>query len=169
MYGSAERKGCRLSIVANERGSVLIVALMVLAVLAILGVVASTMSITEMKVAANDRVYNQTFYVAEGAWQKIPVLLNALKEDDPPVSIAADGSLDLADWKATANDDHDLNGIPYTRTIKELPKTWVEGFGGEDGYVPFSYEVEVTAQDPNTGRSKQGIKVVVQRPFKVGY
>lgn len=160
-----------LTIAADQRGSVLIISLLILAVLAVLGVVASSMSVTELKVAANDRIYNQTFYAADGAWQKVPVVLDSLKEDDPAVSTAADGSLDLSNWKSDANSDiaNGINGITYTRTVTELPKSLVGGYGGDDGYVPFQYQVVVTAKDPNTGNDRQKITVVVQRPFKVGY
>ena len=51
----------------NEKGAVLIVALMILVVLSFIGISASTTSQIETKIAGNDRFYKQDLYFADGA------------------------------------------------------------------------------------------------------
>jgi Tfp pilus assembly protein PilX len=51
---------------SNERGYVLVTALMVLVVLTIIGIISSKSTITELMVSGNDKVHKQTFYMADG-------------------------------------------------------------------------------------------------------
>jgi Tfp pilus assembly protein PilX len=77
-----------ISTLKNEDGYFLILAtLMILALLTILGVAASHTANTEVAVATNELVYQQNFYMAEGAaMEAVDRLVNAddLK-DDPPL------------------------------------------------------------------------------------
>lgn len=151
--------------IANEQGSVLIIALMLMAVLAILGVVASNTSITEMRVASNEQSYNQTFYAADGGWQEAPAILNRLI-DDAPESDATTKIVDLSAMDTTV--PNKINNIPYTYEIKELSNRPAPGTG--DNYVEFQYQVDTTTYDPNdTTKEKQKIRVVVNKIFKKGY
>jgi len=50
----------------NEDGSALILAILMLAVLTIIGISSITTSTIEIKIAANDKVYKQSFYEADG-------------------------------------------------------------------------------------------------------
>jgi len=52
--------------VDNENGSVLIMAILILAVLTIIGISASTTSTIETKIATNDMLYKTSFYAADG-------------------------------------------------------------------------------------------------------
>ena len=57
----------RKQIMNNEKGAVLIVALMILVVLSFIGISASTTSQIETKIAANERFYKQDLYFSDGA------------------------------------------------------------------------------------------------------
>jgi len=65
-------KECQLSClpgvvlpVKNEKGAVLVIAIMILAVLTVLGIAALDTTDTEIRISANDKVYKQAFYNAE--------------------------------------------------------------------------------------------------------
>jgi len=59
----------------NERGSAIIVALVILAVLSLLVQILTQSSTTESEIAGSDRVYNETFYAADGATELAAELL----------------------------------------------------------------------------------------------
>lgn len=149
--------------VANEQGSVLIIALMLMAVLAILGVVASNTSITEMRVAANEKNYNQTFYAADAAWQVAPALLDHIGSDAPEADVTTK-VVDLSTFDTT---EKKINGIPYTYTVTELGSQKAEGSG--EGHREFQYQIDSTSLDPVTNKEKQKIRVVVNKIYQVGY
>ncbi len=51
----------------DEKGFVLVVCLMIMAVLTIIGIAATTNTSLELKIAGNDRLHKETFYKAEAA------------------------------------------------------------------------------------------------------
>jgi Tfp pilus assembly protein PilX len=53
--------------IANDRGSVLVIGLLTLALLSLLGSAATTTSRTEIQIAGNDKSYKELFYTAEVA------------------------------------------------------------------------------------------------------
>ena len=53
------------SIIRNERGTVLVVALMILVILTIIGIVAVTTSTRDIQIAGYDVLYKQAFYNAD--------------------------------------------------------------------------------------------------------
>ena len=55
------------SILKEEKGVVIITALMILVLLTIIGIASTTVSNTETKIATSEAVYQQNFYQAEGA------------------------------------------------------------------------------------------------------
>jgi len=73
----------------NEEGAVLVIALVLLGLLAILGVAATNTSTLEVKIAANNRIYTENFYMAEAAVRESIQRLR--------------GGEDIDTWK-TAND-----------------------------------------------------------------
>ena len=52
---------------SQERGSVLVISLILLVLLTMIGITASKTSEIEIMIAGNERVYKQNFYIAEGA------------------------------------------------------------------------------------------------------
>ncbi|MDW7643698.1 MAG: pilus assembly PilX N-terminal domain-containing protein [Desulfuromonadales bacterium] len=55
----------RLQIFKSEKGSVLILALLLMTVLTIIGLFAGNNTTTELRIAGNDRLYKNAFYAAE--------------------------------------------------------------------------------------------------------
>lgn len=55
------------SVLVNEEGSVLVIALVMLALLTIMGISASTTSNIELQIASHDEVYTENVYLAEAA------------------------------------------------------------------------------------------------------
>jgi PilX N-terminal len=142
---------------ANERGAVLIVALLVLVILAILGTVASNMSITEIMSSANERRFNQTFYVAESGWQVVAPILNNIIDDAP----VKNSTTNIVDLSALEPDIKTMNGIDYDFVVTELGNRPAPG-SGED-YAEFQYQVVATAD------GRQQVRVVLNKVFKKGY
>ena len=56
-----------IAVLNNEKGSVIIAALMVLVLLTIIGVASTNISNTEIKISTHELIYQQNFYRAEGA------------------------------------------------------------------------------------------------------
>ena len=56
-----------IGILNNEKGSVIIAALMVLVLLTIIGISSTNVSNTEIKISTHELIYQQHFYRAEGA------------------------------------------------------------------------------------------------------
>ncbi len=56
-----------ISMLKNEDGTVLVLALIMLVLLTLLGISATTTSMIETRIAGNERVYKQNFYAAEAA------------------------------------------------------------------------------------------------------
>lgn len=66
------------SILKDERGVVIITALMILVLLTIIGIASTTISNTESKIATNQAVYQQNFYQAEGATMEAVEVMEGL-------------------------------------------------------------------------------------------
>lgn len=57
------------SIFANEKGSALVIALLILVLLTLMGISATTTSTIEVQMAGNEKFYEMAFYSAESGWQ----------------------------------------------------------------------------------------------------
>jgi hypothetical protein len=55
------------TVINNERGSALVVALLMLVVLTLIGISASTTTNFELQIAGNDKLFKTAFYAADGA------------------------------------------------------------------------------------------------------
>ena len=56
-----------ISIISNERGSALVVALLMLVVLTLMGILATSTTTVELEISGNDKLYKMAFYQADGA------------------------------------------------------------------------------------------------------
>lgn len=56
-----------LSILNEEQGSALVIALLMLVILTLLGITATTTSKVELKISGNDKLYRMAFYEADGS------------------------------------------------------------------------------------------------------
>ncbi len=83
-------------VIANQRGSVLVLAILILAVATIIGVAAITSSTTERQTATNFLLYERSFYAAETGLEHMKeVLRNGLRDPSNLNSLAISGK---ADW-----------------------------------------------------------------------
>ena len=57
-------------VIDNERGFVLIIALLMLVILTSLGIYASVNTNTELQISGNERVAKDVFYIAESGWMR---------------------------------------------------------------------------------------------------
>lgn len=108
------------SMISNQQGSVIVIALVILVLLTIIGIAATNTSTTEVQITTNALLYNTAFYTAEsgieagraalnnikiedaGNWDKLLFNINA--DDDDKVSIKVDGEDCKPDPCWTLND-----------------------------------------------------------------
>ena len=69
-------------ILTNDRGSVLIIALLVLVLLTIIGISATNTTTTDIQIASNEKVHSMAFYAADAGIEVGRALLNDLKTAD---------------------------------------------------------------------------------------
>jgi hypothetical protein len=60
-------KEMTIRIVKNEKGSILVIALLMIALLTLLGMSSTTTSVIEVQIAANEQSYKENFFKAEAA------------------------------------------------------------------------------------------------------
>ena len=66
----------------NEKGTVLIIALLALLLLTIIGISTITSTTTDIQIASNEKVHNMAFYAADAGIEVGRAVLNGLKNDD---------------------------------------------------------------------------------------
>lgn len=112
----------------NEKGSVIVAAVMILALLTIIGFAATNMSTTELKVSTNSLLYERAFYAAEAGLQHAKESLRAPFVVQNKAQLASGGTGDwsfaldgsLAGFNAAADDpDDDLPGVPIVPWIQQ--------------------------------------------------
>ena len=106
----------------NEKGSVLVLALLLLAVLTVVGLSSINMSVTEYKIVGNERVYQNNFYRAESAALEAAKRLDLIDvevlrgknfsgypwlntQDDVATEDGDDGLADTSNWEESNSDD----------------------------------------------------------------
>jgi hypothetical protein len=87
------------SIIKNNQGSALVVALLMLVVLTLLGIAATSTSTVELQISGNDKLYKTSFYAADTATEMTGELLEQNIEDRDWVNPQTEGS--VAVWRIT--------------------------------------------------------------------
>ncbi|MEJ2429116.1 MAG: pilus assembly PilX N-terminal domain-containing protein [Deltaproteobacteria bacterium] len=128
-----------VSAIDNQRGSALVIALLMLVVLTLIGISATTTTTFELQIATNDKLFKSAFYAADGATEMCgEVIEQNIEERDWDnkitrgnlavlrVSKKGDGTfVDLTDGNLYMNRDDDF--IPGTTEI-------VSGLPTDDNY-----------------------------------
>jgi Tfp pilus assembly protein PilX len=70
-----------LSIINNQNGSVIVVAMIILALLTILGISSTSTSTLEMRIATNSQDYQLDFYVADSGWKDGAMWIEEQQDD----------------------------------------------------------------------------------------
>jgi hypothetical protein len=124
------------SIVNDDRGSVMVAALMILVLLTIIGISASNISVTEVQIATNSLLHERAFYTAEAGMEHAKELLKVpfVQQNTVNVATGAGADWDFAIVNATGSTfaggvawvDTTLDGVSYTVTV------WNNADGGGD-------------------------------------
>ncbi|MBC8551150.1 MAG: hypothetical protein H8D23_16010 [Candidatus Brocadiales bacterium] len=144
----------------NEDGFVLVVSLLVMLILIIIGIAATNTTITELQIAGNEKISQQTFYVAESAWQrgfqsiensgdKALKFINPTDPTDDTVSLVVNQPL------------HGAISYSYSTERIGFPEK-VPGSGKD--YFKFTYQIDSSASGVQSA-SKQ-VRVVVEKVSK---
>ena len=166
-----------VSAIDNQRGSALVVALLMLVVLTLIGISATTTTTFELQIATNDKLFKSAFYAADGATEMCgEVIEQNIEERDWANKItrgdlvvwrmskkADDTFVDLADGNLYMNRDDDL--IPST-TINEK----VSGLPSDDNYDLIYPLTAVDTGEPwtLTGAAHTSVKVVGNTTLSTG-
>ena len=163
------------SILKNDRGSTIIIAVMILVFLTIIGISATKTSIFESKIVGNDHRYQIEFYVADSGWKQGAMWLESLAGPPPEVNPGTDRVIKNfgfntapadpapSDLSVLAPDNTTVSqyNIPYWYQMKYERDGTVDGSG--KGVREFEYR---TISNANQG---QAIEVVLGKQYKVGY
>jgi type IV pilus assembly protein PilX len=91
---------------SNERGSVMVIALLIMAILTVLGISAINQSNLDLMIAKNERQYKQNFFRSEAAANEaIQRIDNADANDLLPESTSLDWLNNDGTWPGTAIED----------------------------------------------------------------
>lgn len=167
-------------IIENNRGSAIVIALLILVTLTIIGVAATNTSIFESRIIGNEHRYQIDFYVAESGWKDgamwldgaagPPGLVNPNTDNivknwgDPAFVLAADPSPSMQDAVVINNPDNSTlsqYGVPYWYQVTYIGDTTVAGSG--PNFREFIYDSRSNANQT------QQIEARVSKIFKVGY
>ena len=150
--------------IANDRGSALVIALLVLVLLTLMGISATTTSTIEVQMAGNEKFHDMAFYAAESGWQ---TSLNWLDRQYPAVTqnLGWDGvsetfveaNYNTPDYIVLARD----NDTEYSVTIEFVGTRAVPGYG--TNFRRFNYRVDSTGIGPGDARSE--VRVVAGKIF----
>lgn len=162
-------------ILKNDRGSTIIIAVMILVFLTIIGIAANNTSIFESKIVGNDHRYQIEFYVADSGWKQGAMWLESLAGPPAKANPGTDRVVKNFGFNTTPADP-----APDNLAVLTPDNNTVSQYG-----IPYWYQLEYdsdTTADGNTkgvreffyrGRSNanqaQEIEVIVSKIYKVGY
>ena len=153
----------------NEKGSALVLALLMLVLLTLMGISATTTSTVEIQMAGGEKFYELAFYSAESGWQRA---LNWLDNQFPGVTdnrvwdgtdfIAVSGSLDEA---ATVGIPLAIdNNTQYLVKVEFVGTAPAAGYG--TSFRRFNYRVDSVGRGPGNARSE--VEVTAGKVFDMG-
>jgi len=140
---------------ANERGVVLILVLVMMTLLLILGATVLTSSTTEIRLAGNIRNQQQAFYIAQGALELAPAtaaVLNAMGNvgDTWTGTIAMNGSNIVATQGALTALPTGTQNVAQLHVEYSASTTPPRGSGASaDAFTANYYEFNVIGKGPN--------------------
>jgi Tfp pilus assembly protein PilX len=146
------------SILKNEQGSIIIVAMLAMVFLTIIGITATNTSIFESQIVGNEHRYQIDFYAADSGWKEGAMWLEGSAGPPPEVNPGTDSIV-----KNFGPDNNTLSqsGIPYWYQVAYSGDTKVAGSGKR--FREFSYRTTSNANQT------QEIEVIVSKIYKVGY
>ncbi len=162
-----------LGLVANQRGSVINIALLILLLLTLLGLAFSRNTVTDIKISGNDRLRQTAFYAADGGATTGARLVEenlACGSGFTPVSgltyALIDGNIHVdnltfsTDTNTVANFASPDFYYPATNAITD-PGTTLVDVGGKRGYTPGSgLQQEMGYHGPGHGPAGGGGEIL---------
>ena len=137
-----------IKILNNERGSIIVVALLLLVFLTIIGITATNNTRMELNVTRNSQEYKRDFYVADSGWRAAAMNLQSFNLGYPSY---------VGDFTAGGT----LNGISYSYTIEDDPSsTKAVGSSGALGCKDVTFEVRSEALDDGTTTQQINTRLV---------
>jgi Tfp pilus assembly protein PilX len=162
-------------IIKNNRGSAIIVALLLLVTLTIIGVAATNTSVFESRIVGYEHRYQIDFYIADSGWKEGAMWLD--NEAGPPASVNPNVDNIIknygfntppadpapTDLSTLTPDNTTLSqyGVPYWYQVQYVADSIVAGSG--PGFREFFYDTRSNANQT------QQIDVRVSKIFRVGY
>jgi len=153
----------------NEEGSIMVIALLIMAVLTILGISAIDTSNIELQIAGNERVYKDNFYKAEAA----VIAAAQILENMPPgelhpsaqnwINLEADAptlddlQLTSSAWStgnldSSTTDDIDLAGAQFTVVEETVPIDLLAPSNLHEYKIYGVYDSSLTPEGKDRGR-----------------
>ena len=155
----------------NEKGSALVLALLILVLLTLMGISATNTSTVEIQMAGGEKFYEMAFYSAESGWQRG---LNWLDNQFPGVTqnLAWDNETNtfiqvLGDYEEIEADGIPLandNNTEYRVKVQFVGTAPVAGYG--TSYRRFNYRVNSVGIGPGNARSE--VEVTAGKVFDMG-
>ena len=159
------------SIWANEKGSALVLALLILVLLTLMGISATTTSTVEIQMAGGEKFYELAFYSAESGWQRA---LNWLDDQYPAVTenlawnegekkftqVVGDFEEVEPDGITLADD----NSTEYRVKLEFVGTAPAAGYG--TSFRRFNYRVNSVGIGPGNARSE--VEVTAGKVFDMG-
>lgn len=150
--------------IANDRGSALVIALLVLVLLTLMGISATTTSTIEVQMAGNEKFHDMAFYAAESGWQtslnwldrQYPAVTQNLGWDEASETFV-ETKYNSSDYMVLAGD----NDTEYSVNIEFVGTTAVPGYG--TNFRRFNYKVDSRGIGPSNARST--VRVVAGKIF----
>lgn len=162
-------------ILKNEKGSITVIALLILAVLTIIGLSATSNSTYESQIIRNEHLYHIDFYIADSGWKEAAMWLENLAGPPATVNPGGDNVVKNFGSNTTAADPAPSNlktltpdnstlshsGVPYWYQVAYLEDIPVAGSG--PGWREFFYQAKSNANQT------QEVEVTLSKVYKVGY
>jgi Tfp pilus assembly protein PilX len=162
-------------ILKSDKGSTMLIAVMILVFLTIIGIAATSTSRFESQIVGNDHRYQIEFYVADSGWKQGAMWLESLATPPTKVNPGADNIVKNFGFNTAPADPapSDLSvltpdnttvsqlGIPFWFQIEYIRDDTVEGESG--GMREFFYRTTSNANQT------QEIEVTLSKIYKVGY
>jgi len=155
----------------NEKGSALILALLILVLLTLMGISATTTSTVGVQMAGSEKFYEMAFYSAESGWQRA---LNWLDGQYPGVTQNLEWNMEEKTFTQIVGDYEEAQpgGILLaqdsdTRYLLKIQFTGtapVPGYG--TSFRRFNYRVNSVGVGPGNARSE--VEVIAGKVFDMG-
>lgn len=145
--------------VRNEQGVVLVIALMILALLSVLSLTAILTTSTDLKISANYRILQSTFYNTEGSMDIAPGIIRrtiSLKTDSPDI-LSSQGISD-ANANGISDTDEDASVFSGLTTDADANGTpdFVEAVMGYTTASPQNFTITIDSKATTIAASRTG-------------